>query len=267
MVGAHRAAGEGEAEESDRAVLPVADVAPGAGTLARVQGGREFGQRWQPVAERERRGQFERAGLPRAAGRPQFGDPDRAVAGRAADGAAPGGEQRARRARQGVLGVAAVQEPRGAEQFVAHPGLRVGGAQPADDGFRRVAPVDAAYVLAHRRPGTPGLPRGRKGVLRLRPVGAGREACDGRQDRLDRRVRDLVAVEVALAHLGDGAVGRGPDVSGIHLVIGLQHRHAPTALPQVDRPVHRGGAAVADRARVHDQAGVGAPDLARERRS
>ncbi|OSY46979.1 hypothetical protein BG653_01407 [Streptomyces platensis] len=263
VVGAHRTAGEGELQEAGRAVLAIADIAPGPEAVAGVfKGGRDFGERREAVAQRQGGGQFQGAGLPCRTGRPQFRNPYRAIGRRPADRAISGGEQLTRRAGQGVLRVATVQMPGVAEKFVPHAGLGVGGAQLADDGVGGVrVPVDPAQVLTERGPGAAGFRGVGQLALWLRAVGSGRHTGDGRQDRSDRGIGDLVAVEVALAHAGDGAARRGPDVAAVHLVVGLKHRDAPPVRAQMYRPVQGGGPLVADGPGVHDQTDVGGPHL------
>src|SRR5262249_9268945 len=53
---------------------------------------------------------------------------------------------------------------------------------------------------------------------------------------------------------------------GVRVLGGLQHGDAPLAVAELDRPVQRGRAAIALRARVHDQALVLAPDALRDER-
>ncbi len=154
-----------------------------------------------------------------------------------------------------VLAVAPVQVPLAAEQVVPYAGLRVGGAQGAQDPLGAVRlPVDPAVLLAQERPGP-------AAGLRTRDVRTGGEALHGEQDRLQRRVGDLAAVEVALADRRHRALDSGPDVAGVHLRIGLQDGDAPPGLPVLDGPVEGGRAAVADRSRMDDQTGVGCPHL------
>jgi hypothetical protein len=49
---------------------------------------------------------------------------------------------------------------------------------------------------------------------------------------------------------------RAPDVAAVDLRGGLEDRDAPLPHAELDRPVERRRATVADRARVHDQAAV-----------
>ena len=49
-------------------------------------------------------------------------------------------------------------------------------------------------------------------------------------------------------------------VAGVELAVGLEHRHAPLAHPELDRPVQRRRSPIAPRAGVHDQAAMAGPD-------
>ncbi len=151
--------------------------------------------------------------------------------------------------------MAAVQVPLAAQQFVEDAGLRVGGAQGAQDAVGGGGPpVDPALVLAQVRPGV-------AGVLRLRGVGAGGEAVDGQQDGGQCRVGDLPAVRVALADGRERAVDGGPDVAGVHVRGGLEDGDAPAVGALGDGPVERGGAPVTDGPGVHDEADLRGPDV------
>ena len=57
---------------------------------------------------------------------------------------------------------------------------------------------------------------------------------------------------------------RGPDIAGVDVAVGLEHRHAPLAHAELDRPVQRRRSAVAPRAGVHDQAAMLRPDRLRD---
>jgi hypothetical protein len=77
-------------------------------------------------------------------------------------------------------------------------------------------------------------------------------------------VPDLVPVQAALADVADRERAGRPDVAGVGLAVGLQDGHAPLGGAEFDRPVQRGGAAIAERARVDDQAAVPRPDRLRD---
>ena len=61
-----------------------------------------------------------------------------------------------------------------------------------------------------------------------------------------------------------GNVRVAQTVAGVELAVGLEHGHAPLVGAELDRPVQRGGPAVAARAGVHDQAAVRGPDRLRD---
>ncbi len=176
------------------------------------------------------------------AGPPEVGDPDRAVDRRPADRPVALGDELARRAR--------AARSRG--------GRRTGGTRRRRP---RRAPRDGP-----RRRGSCG-PRSRCGPTlqsiartscfisgRARPItraGLGSEAArawpssdavDRLDQRVDRGAADLVPVDAALARPAHRERARGPDVAGVVVAVGLEHRHAPLARAELDRPVERGRA-------------------------
>ena len=190
----------------------------------------------------------------------QVRDPHRAVDGRAAHGAVPRSDDLARPPTQRVLAVDAEQMERLAADAVEHARVALGGADPAHDdvGLLR-RPVDRALRLPDQRPRAPG--DARIGVVeRTRRDVAGGHVADRLHDGVDGRATHLVAVQAALARLAHRERTARPDVAAVHLVRRLQHRDAPAIGADLDRPVERRRAAVADRARVHDQAAVAIGD-------
>ena len=81
---------------------------------------------------------------------------------------------------------------------------------------------------------------------------------------LQRRLRHLAPVQVALG--GGAHVERrvGPDRAGVELTVGLQHGHAPVRLAVAHRPVQRARPLVAGRAGVHHETGHALPDRGRD---
>ncbi len=234
VPGAHRAAGEAEAQKAHFAALLIADVAEGPAVGGQFQGCGHLRYGREEFTQGGRGGQPDARF---AVGRPapaQFGDPYRAVHGGPADRPGPGGQDLAGFAAQPVLGVAAMQEPFVAQEPVMYPGTGVGGAQGAQHGLGRLGgPVDAAVALPH----------GRAGAYRQVVLGPGGEAAGGeafhRQvHRLQGGVRDLTPVDLALAGSGrHGETGLGPHRPGVQLRPRLKHRHPPARCALLDRPV------------------------------
>ncbi len=264
LLGAQRPARVGEFEVADLALLAVAQLRPGVAPGGRLRAHRHLADPVQLVGEHRRGRQLEGDRPAGGAARAKLRDPHRAVHGGPADRAVPGGQHGAgHRAAQPVLGVAAVQEELPPVQLVEHAGLGVGGAQLAQHGGGVVLlPVDPAGLLAQEGPQF-AAHVGPAVVQRLRGEQPALVALDGQQDGLQGGVGDLTAVQLALAAGGHGEVDGRPDVAGVHLLDGLQHGHAPPLRPLGDRPVERGGAAVALGAGVHDQDGPGGPDVPR----
>ncbi len=264
LPGAHGAVVEVEVQVADPRLLLVGDVAPGAlarrpaverhGDLGRVQ----LASR---QVERERRRELE-VPVP-GAGPPEVGDPYGAVGRGPADRSVPLCDELARRARQLLLAVDAEQVKLGAGHLVENPGVALGGADLADHGLGGVRPpVDRAHVLLHQRPRTADHPRGAR--VRGRPHSAVEGPVDRLDQRVDRRAADLVPVDAALVRPAHRERPRGPHVTGVVVAVGLEHRRSPLACAQLDRPVERGGAPVAHRSRVHDEAAVLRPDRLRD---
>ena len=172
-------------------------------------------------------------------------------------------DELARRPPKPLLAVDAEEMEVGAGDPVEDSGVTLGCPDLADHGVRRVRrPVDRADVLLHERPRLADHPRA-TGVERAR-----RLAVKGPLDRLDQRVDSraahLVLVDAALsgrAHLESAC---RPDGAGVEVAVRLEDRHAPLGLAELDRPVERRGAAVAERARVDDQAAARRPDRLRD---
>ena len=137
--------------------------------------------------------------------------------------------------------------------------MTLGGADLAHHGGGGVtAPVDRAVGLLDQR----AQPAGDVRVVvvqRERLEVAAREVVDRHDEHLDRGVPDLVAVDAALPDRTHLELAGLPDVAGVGVLGRLEHGHAPLVHAELDRPVKRGGAAVAVRAGVDDQAGVLAP--------
>jgi hypothetical protein len=118
-------------------------------------------------------------------------------------------------------------------------------------------PINAAVALLHQGP---------QPAARIRPRGerrrtlAGSELVDGGQHRRGRRLCHLVAIDAGLLCRAQREFGRGPDRPGIHLGLGLQHRDAPRRRAFLQGPVERRRSAVADDARMHDEADMALPD-------
>jgi hypothetical protein len=145
----------------------------------------------------------------------------------------------------------------GRADAVAHAGVTLRGTQLAHDRVRRVAgPVDGADVLGHERAVLAGDSHARRRRLR--------DALHRLDDRLDGGAANLVAIEAALAGRPRRERAAGPDLAGVELAIRLEHGHAPLLGAELDRPVQRGGPAVAGRAGVHDQAAMRRPDGLRD---
>ena len=143
------------------------------------------------------------------------------------------------------------------KHFVGDARRAVGGAELAQDEVGRVAsPVDRAFGLAHQRSQRAArigqVPR-RSGLL------IALDAREGSVHRCHRGLGDFVAVEAALAGFAHVELEARPDVARVHLGIRLQDRHAPAGRVLLHGPVERRGAAVADDARMHDEATHRAP--------
>ena len=264
---AHRTVVEGEMQMADTALRVVADLAIArcmARCIARrIDRDRPFGQVRRLCREGQRRGQLEAALLVGAA---HVTDPDRTVDAGAQHGLVPAADHPAGfMTLRERLCVGVEKMAWRVEQPVEHARCAVGGAHLAQDGFGVVAlPVDAALGLRHQR--APATGRGVVGV-----PGRGRGDGDGlalvaetahRRNHCARRgFGDLVAVQ---ARLGGPAHRKGlgrPHRAGVHLGLRLQHGDAPFARAFRDRPVEGRRPAVADDARVHDQADGVAPDV------
>ena len=99
---------------------------------------------WPASVERARGGQLE------VPGALEMADPDRAVHGRAADGAVPLRDDLTGLAAQCILGVDAEQVELGARDRVEDARVAFGGADAAHDRGGRVrVPVDRAVALPH----------------------------------------------------------------------------------------------------------------------
>ena len=232
----------------------------------RHQRGGDLRHARQGPAQRQRGRQLE--GF-RPAGRrtpAQLRDPDRAVRGRAADGAVPLREDRPGRPAQLVFGVPADQVVLGAAEHVQDAGAGVGRPQLGQHRTGRLRrPVDPAVALPAWRPALPEH-TGPAVVQRLRPEPARREPGHRQQHRPRRGVRHLGAVHRALRAAGRHRELRaGPDIARVHLGVRLQHGDTPAPGPVHDRPVQRGRPPVAHRSRVNDQARPGRPDIRRNR--
>jgi hypothetical protein len=132
------------------------------------------------------------------------------------------------------------------------------GADLADHAVGAVcAPIDRADVLAHQRARPPCH---RRDVVRGRGGRAVGDPADRLHERLDRSAADLVAIQAALPDLARTEGARGPHIAGVELAVGLEHRHAPLAHPELDCPVQRRRHPVAPRTGVHDQATMPRPD-------
>ena len=79
------------------------------------------------------------------------------------------------------------------------------------------------------------------------------DPLDRLDERFDRGVPDLVPVQAALAHASHRELACRPHTAGVRLAVGLEHRHPPVALAELDRPIQRGRSPVAPWTGVHDQ--------------
>ncbi len=266
LAGAHGPAGESELQVADAAGLAVADLLVGAPARRRHQRRGDVRQAGQGPGQRQRGRQLEglRAARRRAAA--QLRDPDRPVGGGPADRAVSPGHDRPWRPAQLVFGVPAEQVVLGAADDVQDAGTGVRRPQFREHRVGRIGPpVDPAVGLPARRTALPGDIRAAV-IQRLRPVPAGREPGHGQQHRLHRGVRDLGTVDRALGAAGHRELRAGPDVTGVHLGVGLQHGDPPPPGTAHDRPVQRGRPPVASRPRVNDKTGASRPDVRRNRR-
>jgi len=140
-----------------------------------------------------------------------------------------------------------------AEQLVGNAGETVGGIQLGQHAGGAVRmPGDGAIRLFHQRVG---LARHALGfeIWLFFPA-------DRSIHRPHRRLGHFIAIDRRLARRAHRESRQCPDRAGVHLRFGLQHRHAPFADAVLDRPVERRRTAVADDARMHDQAKVARPD-------
>ena len=263
LLGAHRAVVEVEVQVADLAPLLVGDLAERlTGGDRRVHGDRQLRRVEGHALELERAGRGQLEGVARLRVR----DPDRAVDGRAADGAVAGGDDLAGAAAQAALEVRAEQEEVDALDRVEHARVALGGADLAHDAGGAVrAPVDRAVGLLHQRAQTAGDVRVVV-VERRRRVALAPVVVHGLGDGLDGAATDLMAVEAALADLAGGELARGPDVAGVGLLVGLQEGDPPLVHAELDGPVQRGRTTVALRARVDHEAAVVVPDRLRDER-
>ena len=191
----------------------------------------------------------------------QLRDPDRAIRGSPADRAVPPGQDGPGAAAQLIFGVPAEQVVLGVADLVQHAGAGVGRPQLGEYRFGGFGwPVDLPAGLATRW--TQAADDVRSAIIqRLGPVPAAGEPGHRQQHRLDRGVRDLGPVGRAFRVAGQRELHGGPDVTGVHLRVRLQHGDAPARGAAHDRPVQRGRAAIAHRARVDDEARPGRPDV------
>ena len=194
---------------------------------------------------------------------PEVGHPHRAVDRCPADGSVALGDDLACAPAQRLLAMGAEQMKAGALDLVEHAGMALAGTNLANDRVGGVGlPVDRAQLLAHQRARLAGHLR----ISGIQPLGGGAPGHlgDRLDDCVDRGATDFVAVEAALPHLASGEAAVGPDVTGVGLAIGLEHGHAPLGLAELNRPIERGGPAVALRTGMHDQAAPGCPDRLRD---
>ena len=99
----------------------------------------------------------------------------------------------------------------------------------------------------------------RRPINRRSPILAVHDPGDRLNQRPDRGVPDLMPVQAALARWAHRKAARRPHPASIELAVGIQHRHPPHALAELDRPIQRRRPTIPDRPRVHDQAPTLAP--------
>lgn len=184
-------------------------------------------------------------------------DPHRAVAGRAQDGAVAlrehGAGGRGRGAQRGIAFRMRIEEAHvEAEHHVGDAGHAVGRADLAQHGRGVVGvPGDRAVRLLHERPRAAACLR--ESAQRRRLLAAPDLRERGEQ-RTHGGGRDLAAIQAALGGVAHRERHARPHVARVELAVGLEHGDAPLALAVHHRPVERRGAAIADDARVYDEA-------------
>ena len=98
-------------------------------------------------------------------------------------------------------------------------------------------------------------------VERVRAATGDRPCSPPRRTRVDGRRRRPRAGKGSTCPWRAWGRSRVAQTSpGVEIAVGLEHRHAHSFMPELDRPVERGGAAIAQRAGVDDQAAVPRPD-------
>ena len=257
LRGRHRAVVELEMEEACATAFLIRYVLPGFAFDSPPVIQRRVGKRGRRCGKRQCCREFEIASA--------FGmaDPQRAIAGSSQQGAFAPCQQVAglavRRTTQGRLGPRIENMRRFIEQAVGDTGEAVGGIDLSQHGGRVVAlPVDDAIRLLHQRPRPPTYIHAL--ALRRRQETACNKSLHRLQHGTGCGLRDLVAVNARLLGATQRKHGTGPDRPGVHFGICLQHRDAPLGLALLYRPVQRRRPAVADNARMHNQANVSRPD-------
>ena len=261
LLGAHRAVVEVEVQVADARVLLVGDLAEGVprrqrrvdrhGDLRRVELGAGEGERPRGRELEER--------LRRRVAALEVRDPDRAVDGRPADRAGALGDDLSRAAAQRPLVVDAEEMELRALDRVEDPRVALGGADLADHAVGAVATASRSRGRPGSSAGAPGRSRARGG--RARAGRRRRRSCPSppRAPRSRRGgPRGGTGCSCRPRACGRCAWPRPSPAST--LAVGLEHRHAPLAHPELDRPVQRRRSAVAPRAGVHDQAAMAGPD-------
>ena len=188
-------------------------------------------------------------------------DRDRAIRGSPADRAVPPGHNGPGAAAQLVFGVPAEQVVLRVADLVQHAGAGVGRVQLGEHRFGGFGlPVDLPVGLATRW-----TQAAVTSVALSRTERAGADLVARRTwptaSTASAGVGDLGPVGRALRVAGHRELHGGPDVAGVDLRVRLQHGDAPARGAAHDRPVQRGRAAVADGARVDDEARPGRPDV------
>ena len=84
------------------------------------------------------------------------------------------------------------------------------------------------------------------------------------QDAFDGGAGGFVPIETCLGYVAGREVDGGPDISGIHLFIGLQYGYAPLRFPFEYGPVQGRGPPITFDTRVHNKTDMVSPDLLRD---
>ena len=248
---------ERKVQVTDAAFFLVPDIAVTGDTIRR-----DFRERRHMLAKQVCGWQFEGVCGVLVA---QVSDPDRPVHRGAADGVAASRDHPAGLASQAGFGAGIVEKHLAPEQPVADAGKSVRAVDLAQHDAGVVAlPVDGSIGLLHQRPPPPAHLR--VTVVQWHgPVVASLETVQRGSNGLHGCLGHLVAIKAGLGGRPHGELAGSPDIAGIHLRVGLQHRDAPRGLTAENRPVQRRRTAVTGNPRVDHQANAGTPDRLRDR--